>query len=264
MTEKTNNAFSSIKGAGFNPKKIRTRTTLEAVLAGIIAFLFIILAFQASLYFYPRIIILPDTLPSGNTTQSIDWSYLGDITSLATFALIVGGLVFAFINYVQNAIQRKREEAEASFGVYIEMYNRLMNPAAMEARRWVIENLHTLEEMDNDEKAWREHLHAKINEIPPDWKGNRPPGKEYLKEILNTFDFIGFVAEHYWNMENELVVWMSSPVAKVWERIYLYVEEEAEQRKEPDYYASAREFAGYCSKWREEKGLKSVVIKNGT
>jgi hypothetical protein len=263
MTEKTKSAFDSARGEGFNPKKIRTRTTLEAVLGGIIAFLFIILAFQAVLYFYPRI-ILPETLQSGNATRAIDWTHLGDITSLATFALIVGGVVFAFINYVQNAVQRKREEAEASFNIYMEMYNRMMNPQAMEARRWVIENLHTLEEMGNDEKAWLEHLHTKINEIPPDWKGNRPPGKEYLKEILNTFDFIGFVAEHYWSMENELVVWMSSPVAKVWERIHRYVKEEAKQRNEPDYYESACEFADYCMKWRQEHSLKSIVIENGT
>jgi hypothetical protein len=257
MTRKT-----SLGGEGFNPGKIRTRTTLAAVLAGIIALLFGILTIWLSLHYYPQI-MLPEEYPSGGTPRQIDWSHLGDLTSLATFALIVGGVVFAFINYVQNAVQRKREEAETSFGIYMEMYNRLMNPAAMEARRWVIVNLPTLEEMGNDEKAWLAQIQAKINEVPSDWKGGRPPGKEYLKEILNTFDFVGFVGKHYWNMENELVLWMSSPVAKVWERIHLYVEQEANQRNEPDYYESAREFADYCTKWRLENRPKSTVIKDG-
>ena len=254
---------TSLGGEGFNPRRIRTRTTLGAVPAGIIALLFVILTFEVSLYYYPRIVLYAEYLSGGIVGQT-DWSRLGDITSLATFALIVGGVVFAFIDYVQNAVQRKREEAESSFGIYMEMYNRLMNPAAMEARRWVIVNLPTLEEMGSDEKAWLAQIHAKFNEIPPDWKGERPPGKEYLKEILNTFDFIGFVGKHYWNMENELVLWMSSPVAKVWERIHLYVEQEAKQRNEPDYYESAREFAEYCTKWRQENRPKSTVIKDGT
>ena len=250
-------------GAGFSPKRIRTRTTLGAVPVGIIALLFVILAFQASLYYYPQI-MLPSAYPAGESTRQIDWSHLGDITSLATFALIVGGVVFAFIDYVQNAVQRKREEAESSFNIYMEMYNKLMSPAAMEARRWVIVNLPTLEEMGKNQKAWLEHIDTKLNEIPPGWEGKRPPGREYLKDVLNTLDFIGFVGKYYWSMENELVLWMSSPVAKVWERIHLYVEEEARLRNEPDYYESAREFADYCMEWRRENRPQATVIKDGT
>jgi hypothetical protein len=251
-------------GRGFSPQRIRARTTLGAFLAGVIAVLVIILTFWASLTYYPQTIVFPDTYQSGETTRPIDWSHLGDIASLATFALIVGGVVFAFIDYVQNAVQRKREEAQASFNIYMEMYNRLMTPTAMEARRWVIVNLPTLDEMGNDPKAWLEHIDAKLKEIPPEWEGERPPGKEYLKDILNTFDFIGFVAKYYWNMENELVLWMSSPVAKVWERIHLYVEEEAKRRNEPDYYESAREFADYCTQWRRENRPLSRVIEDAT
>jgi hypothetical protein len=65
-------------------------------------------------------------------------------------------------------------------------------------------------------------------------------------------------------MENELVLWMSSPVAKVWERIHLYVKEEARQRNEPDYYQSACEFADYCMEWRRENRPQAKVIKDGT
>jgi hypothetical protein len=103
-----------------------------------------------------------------------------------------------------------------------------------------------------------------LNKRPRGWKGERPPGKEYLKEVLNTLDFLGFVAKHYWNMGNELVTWMSPPVAKVWERIYLYVKQEAERRNEPDFYESASEFGQYCVDWRNKHYPKSNVIKDAT
>ena len=77
-------------------------------------------------------------------------------------------------------------------------------------------------------------------------------------------DFLGFVGKHYWNMENELVSWISPSVAKVWERISLYVENEAELRSEPDFYESAREFGQYCVQWRNERYPKSTVIKGAT
>lgn len=247
------------EGEGFNPKRIRLRTTLVALAAGVVALLFGIAAFLFFLYLFPFVTRLPETYQ----TKEINWSLLGGITSLATFALFFGGVLFALFDYVQNAIQKKREDAEASFNIYKEIFDRLMNPEALEARRWVIENLHTLEEMNNDKEAWRDHIRTQINIVPRGWKGQRSPGKEYLKEILNTFDFIGFVARHYWNMENELVIWMSPPIAKVWERIWPYVEEEADRRGEPDYYLSAREFAKYCVDWRRKRNLKSKIIKNG-
>jgi hypothetical protein len=247
---------------GFDPKKIRNRTTISAISAGLIALLFVVVTFLAGLYLFPSAPGLPNARPLGGA-QPANWS-MGDITSLATFSLVVGGLLFGFINYVQNAVQRKRDDAEASFNIYQEMYSRLMNSEALEARRWVIVNLPTLEEMGNDRDAWLKHVTNKINRAPRGRSGKRSPGQEYLKSILNTFDFIGFVAKHYWNMENELVIWMSPPVAKVWERIYLYVEKEAEARNEPDYYQSARDFADYCLNWRRENRPKSKVIPNGT
>lgn len=240
---------------GFDPKKIRNRTTIAAVSAGVIALLFVIVTFLAGLYFFPS----APGLPVRGGAAAANWS-MGDITSLATFALVVGGLLFGLINYVQNAVQRKRDDAEASFNIYQEMYSRLMNNEALEARRWVILNLPTLEEMGNDEEAWLKQV-TKL--IKSGRRGRRSPGQEYLKSILNTFDFIGFVAKHYWNMENELVIWMSPPVAKVWERIHLYVEKEAEERNEPDYYQSAREFADYCLTWRRENRPKSKVVPKG-
>lgn len=250
------------RNEGFNPRKIRTRTTVGAVSAGIIALIFVLVTFVASLYFFPQVPSWADSRLAG--PLRLDWTALGGITSLATFSLVVGGVLFALIDYIQNAVQRKRDDAEASFNIYKEMFNRLMSPEALEARRWVILNLPTLEEMGNDKKAYLDQVNKELNKMPRGWKSKRPPGREYLKDILNTLDFIGFVAKHYWNMENELVEWMSSPVTKVWERISVYVEEESKLRNELDYYESARNFANYCVEWRRQKYPKSNVIPNGT
>lgn len=249
---------------GFNPLRIRIITMLLAVVPVFVAMAATAAVFKYGLDYFPRTTLLPTEYQIGEEVKEINWDFLGSITSLATLALIVGGLVFAFIDYVQGAVQRKREESESSFTMYQVMYDRLMNPDSVAARRWVIVNLSTLEKMNNDKDAWRAHVKSKINAIPPNSTSDRAPGKDYVKHILNDFDFIGFVNKNYWKMEKELVNWMSSPVAKVWERIYLYVEEEADERQERDYYESAREFGYQCMKWRRENHLQSEVIDNAT
>jgi len=248
----------------FNPEKIRAKTTRGIIGMGIVSLMFSIAVFLLGLVLFPLTSTLPDSVGVGANARQLNWNMLEGIASLATLSLVVGGLVFAFIDYVQNAIQRKRDDAEASFNIYKEVYDRLMNSEALAARRWVILNLPTLEDVGSDKKIWLDSINIQVNKIPRGWKSERPPGKEYIKEILNTFDFIGFVAKHYWNMENELVMWMSPSIAKVWERIEFYVEEEAKQRDEPDYYESAREFGKYCVEWRNKTYPKSNIIKNAT
>jgi len=249
---------------GFNPHRIRNQTRLAAFRGGFIALVVSIIFFVLSLYIFRYTSLLPDTNQVGESAKQIKWDILDGIASLATFSLVVGGIVFAFIDHIQNAVQRKREEAQASFNIYKEVCDRLMNPEALAARRWVILNLPILEDVGNDKKVWLDRVNTQVNKKPRGWKSERPPGKEYIKDILNTFDFLGFVAKYYWNMENELVMWMSPSIAKVWERIELYVEEEARRRNEPDYYESAREFGKYCVEWRQKKYPKSSIIKNAT
>jgi hypothetical protein len=176
---------------------------------------------------------------------------------------VIGGLAFAFTEYVQTTIQQRRESAEASFNIYKEVYDKLMNPEATAARRWIILNLPTRQNGEDD-GAWLKRTTAALNERPKGWKGERPPGSDHLKEVLNTFDFIGFVAKHYWNMDYALVSWMSPSVAKVWERISLYVNDEAIRRHEPDFYEAAREFGGHCVEWRKEHYPQSIVIRDAT
>ena len=248
----------------FDPKRIQTRIRWEIVALGIISIIVSFAIFLLGIVLFPLTSALPGTVGVGENTRQIDWGMLDGIASLATMSLFIGGITFAFLEYVQTAIQRKRENAEASFNIYTELYDRLMKPESLAARRWVILNLPTIEEAGNDKQAWLKRVTLQINQKPDGWSGERSPGKEYIKEVLNTFDFLGFVAKHYWNMENELVQWMSPSIAKVWERIEYYVEEEARLRQEPDYYESAREFGKYCVEWRKKHYPQSKIIKNAT
>lgn len=243
----------------FDPKQIERKTRRRLWKTGV----FSILVFVAVLSLI-LLVMFPLTiyLPRGDDAKPINWNLLEGIASLITVSLVIGGLAFAFFEYVQTSVQQSRENAETSFNMYKEIYYKLMKPEAVEARRWIITNLPTKKDLDDE--TWLKQTISALDKIPRGWKSERPPGRDYLKEVLNTFDFIGFVAQHYWKMENELVTWMSPPVAKVWERIQLYVEYEAEQRNEPDFYESAREFGQYCVEWRNERYPKSNVIKDAT
>ena len=251
-----NNNYSS----PFDPKQIERKTKARLLKTGLLS----ILVFIAVLLFIVRFLFpLTALLPDRTAVGEIDWTLLEGVASLITVSLVIGGLAFAFFEYVQTAIQQSRENAETSFNMYKEIYYRLMNPEAVEARRWIIMNLPAKKDLDNE--SWLKQTIAALDKIPHGWKNERPPGRDHLKEVLNTFDFIGFVAKHYWNMENELVTWMSPPVAKVWERIWFYVEDEANRRGEPDFYQSAREFGQYCVEWRIKQNLPQAnVIQDAT
>ena len=244
----------------FDPKQIERNTKTRLWRTGILSILvFIVVLLLILLVLFPLTTYLPDK----TRAKEINWNLLEGIASLITVALVIGGLAFAFFEYIQTAVQQSRENAETSFNIYKEVYYRIMNPKAMDARRWIILNLPTRNAQEDDQD-WLKRTTAALNKRPRGWKGERPPGKEYLKEVLNTLDFLGFVAKHYWNMGNELVTWMSPPVAKVWERIYLYVKQEAERRNEPDFYESASEFGQYCVDWRNKHYPKSNVINDAT
>jgi hypothetical protein len=203
-------------------------------------------------------------LPNG--PHHLDWSLLEGFISLISLALVLGGSVFALREYISNEIQQQKEEKKVAFDVYQVIFERLMNPEETAARRWIIQNISVLRD-DEDEQAWVMQIRAKIHEWPDDWRGETAPGQTYLKRVLNTLDFVGFVAEHYWDMwrtDDELVQWMSSPITKVWERIGPYVEYEAEERNEPDYYQAGRMLSKYCLEWRRKNRPVSRIIDGAT
>jgi hypothetical protein len=237
----------------FDSKRIRQETTRRLIRLGLTSLAVVIGVLLLIALLFPLTTFQPP--------QLVDWLLLEGIASAVTLALIIGGLAFAFVEYLENEVQQKRQNAESAFSIYKEIFDRLMNASEAEARRWLILNLPTLKEMGGDQQAWLAVVKERLESTEP---GIRAPGKDYLKQVLNTFDFIGFVAKHYWNMENELVEWMSPVIAKVWERVSGYVEQEARERNEPDYYISAREFGNHCLQWRREHYPESTIIDNAT
>jgi len=248
----------------FDPVQIRHRVTGTLLWAGAISCAIVVGVFLAALLLFPLTRYLPETVVSGEHVQELDWTLLDGITSLTTLCLVIGGVVFAFIEYRRSEIQDSRTRAQSSFNIYKEMYDKLNCPQAIASRRWILQNLPTLEQIGNDKDAWLARTKELLDHHPEGWEEERPPGREHLKQILNTFDFIGFVASHYWAIENELVEWMNPLIAKIWERIHLVVEDEGERRNEPDFYAAARELGDQCLEWRRRKGLTTVVIDDAT
>jgi hypothetical protein len=248
----------------FDPAQIKKRTSYSLLWAGAISVVIVVVVFVTALLLFPLTRFLPNAAGSDECVQQVDWSLLEGITGLATLCLVIGGLVFAFVEYRRSEIQASRESAQSSYNIYKEMYDKLTSQEATAARRWVILNLPTLEQMEGDRDAWLARTKELLNQRPEGWTDVRPPGKEHLKRVLNTFDFIGFVANHYWTIENELVEWMNPLIAKVWERIYLYVEDEAKRRNEPDFYVAARELGYQCIEWRKQHNLGSVFIDDAT
>lgn len=164
------------------------------------------------------------------------------VMSLLAVAVVIGGGLFALSEYVEAEEQR-------SFSLYTSLIERLMDPEEIKIRRWIISNIEVLTtSMDRD--RWIEDVREKL------FRGDDPEGPRigsiYVKQVLNTFDYLGFVALNYWELDSELMAWLNPMVTKVWDRIWPYIEEEADRRAEPEYYIWAREFCYQCALWRQE------------
>jgi hypothetical protein len=239
----------------FDVKQIQrnTRNRLIGMLA--------ISLLPALIIFFGGLLGFPILVKALTGTASISWGTPGDITNLITLSLIIGGGVFVFFEYINDEVHERREHAEASFNIYKELFERLTSEEDTEARRWIIQNIQPCDNPQNMD-AWLRQTRDKLSYRPDNWTQEIAPGQMYLKHVLNTFDFVGFVAGNYWSMEEELVQWMSPPVTKVWERIGPFVQDEANKRDEPDYYSSAREFGEYCVNWRRGRYNPAKIIDN--
>jgi len=82
-----------------------------------------------------------------------------------------------------------------------------------------------------------------------------PEGQQAVKLTLNCFDYIGFIAKHYWDIEEDSLDWISAPIAKVWRRIGPYVLHVRTLRDTTDYYLFAEYIGNLCVEWRANKGL---------
>jgi heme/copper-type cytochrome/quinol oxidase subunit 2 len=188
---------------------------------------------------------------SGGTMSVSGWDMLEGFASVFTVALLLGGGLFALTEYIESEETRKEQAALTAFNLYQNIFDKMTNPEEIEARRWILQNI-PQRRADEPMEAWV----AQVQEVvfAPNQAGI-PEGQMHVKQVLNTYDFLGFVARNYWDMDEAVLNWMSPMVAKVWDRLGAYIAYQAEERNEPDYYEDARYLGDYCINWREQLGM---------
>lgn len=192
-----------------------------------------------------------------------DWALLEGFTSAISLALLIGGFSFAVTEYINTERAKQAEKNKLSYNIYEDIFNKLTDPEQEAARRWILSNI-DIKKDDEDIAAWYKRTHAKIMKASRGNKGNLPDGQNAVKITLNCFDYIGFVADHYWEIEDDSLDWISAPIAKVWRRIGPYVAHVRELRNTTDYYVSAEYIGKICIERRNSKGLPDETIAKET
>lgn len=189
---------------------------------------------------------------------SKDWNLLEGFASVLSLALLAGGLAFALTEYIGSEKAKEAEKAKLSYEIYNAIYAKLTDPEQEAARRWILSNIN-IKGDDEDITTWYEQANAKIMEASKDNAGELPEGQKAVKLALNCFDYIGFIASHYWDIEDDSLDWISAPIAKIWRRIGPYVLHVRALRKTTDYYLFAETVGDLCVAWRQKKGLPDEV-----
>lgn len=194
-------------------------------------------------------------------TGEVNWNLLEGYASIVSLALLFGSIAFAIAEYndKENARQHEkliedREKSKLSYDIYQAIFEKLTDPEQEAARRWILTNL-TIKTADEDIAAWYQKTHARIMEQQPGSGNDLPDGQRAVKLTLNCFDYIGFIANHYWDIDADSLDWISPPIAKVWRRIGPYVMHIRALRKASDYYLSAEQIGNRCIEWRQQRGF---------
>ena len=185
---------------------------------------------------------------------SSDWSHLEGFANVISLALLVGGLTFALTEYINTEKAKEADKAKLSYEIYKAIFEKLTDPEQEAARRWILSNIDIKKE-DEDIAAWYKRTSTKVMRAARDNTSNLPEGQKAVKLTLNCFDYIGFIANHYWEIEADSLDWISAPIAKVWRRIGPYVLHIRTLRETTDYYLSAEYIGNLCVQWRQKKGL---------
>jgi len=202
-----------------------------------------------------------------NFSQSIseanNWNLLEGFVSAISLALIAGGITFAFAEYVDKEHAKQDEKTKLSYGIYTAIFDKLTDPEQEAARRWILSNI-SIKKDDEDITAWYKQTHAKIMKRGKGDKDGLPEGQRAVKMTLNCFDYIGFIAVHYWEIEDDSLDWISAPIAKVWRRLDPYIGHVRTLRNTTEYYTSAEYVGDLCVNWRQGKGIADEVYAKET
>lgn len=193
----------------------------------------------------------------------VDWNMLGNFVSVVSFAILGGSLVFALVEYADKENAKTREKAKLSYEIYQAIFEKLTAPEQEAARRWILTNI-PVRKADEEIAGWYEQANAAIMRRTPQANDDLPEGQTAVKLTLNCFDYIGFIANHYWDVDDDSLDWISPPIAKVWKRIGPYVTHIRTLRKASDYYLSAELIGSHCIEWRQKRGLADEEYAKAT
>ena len=247
---------------GKHPFGSRRHIILRLVLIGITSLIFVILGFLVIVNLFPPF--------SNYTVGEVNWNMLEGFASVISLALLAGGITLAVTEYTSKEDARQaeklaedREKAKLSYDIYKAIFDKLTDPEQEAARRWILTNI-SIKKEDEDLAAWYKRTHAKIMKGGRRTRGEIPEGQNAVKLTLNCFDYIGFIAIHYWEVEADSLDWISAPIAKVWRRLGPYVEHVRTLRNTKDYYSSAQHVGELCIQWRKDKGMADEEIAKNT
>ncbi|HSM70625.1 MAG TPA: hypothetical protein VK851_03700 [Anaerolineales bacterium] len=237
---------------------------LRLIINGLISLAFVILGFFLIVNLFPR--FSNYTLERGE----LDWTMLEGFASVISLALLAGGITLAVQEYTgkedarqAEKLAEQREKAKLSYDIYRAIFDKLTDPEQEAARRWILTNI-TIKKDDEDIDAWYKKTHDKIMQGGGGNTDEIPEGQKAVKLTLNCFDYIGFIAAHYWEVEADSLDWISAPIAKVWRRLGPYVEQVRTLRNTTDYYSSAQHVGELCIQWRKDKGMADEEIAKNT
>ncbi len=154
------------KSHKFDPAKSEHNIRVKIIKTGIWSFVIAILVFFGILLFYPLTTRLPANVLISKLIETANWNFVSGIAAAITVSLVIGGLVFVFLEHSRNTIQAEVQFAAAEFNIYKEIFDRLMSKEDIIARRWIIINIPTLNQMGNDPIVWLEKVKEIINSSP--------------------------------------------------------------------------------------------------
>lgn len=214
--------------------------TLTTVALGVLSYFGILRGFRAF---------------AGGVSGSLEeWTLLDGFIGVISLALLVGGLTYTVLDRIRAEYAEEREKTKLSYEIYQAIFEKLTDPEEEAARRWILTKIEVKKE-DEAIESWYQRMHARIMEGKDGDTSEPPDGQKFVKRTLNCLDYIGFIANHYWEIGENSLDWLSPPIAKVWRRLGPYVRHVRTLRGAKDYYVPAEFIGDLCIQWRQEKGF---------
>lgn len=192
-----------------------------------------------------------------------DWSLLEGFVGALSLSILAGGLTVTVADRIRADVAERREKTKLSFDIYQAIFEKLTDPEQEAARRWILANI-PVKKDGEDLAAWYEQTHARITAAEDGMQDDLAVGHRSVKMTMNCFDYIGFIASHYWEIEDDSLDWLSPPIAKVWTRIGPYISHVRTLRGTGDYYIFAESIGDLCIQWRRERGLPEEEYAGNT